>query len=307
MAMRRGFREIASRSIPTQKSSNTFNPYRQMSTSTGDSSGGKEKETPTRLRLKDVKHPSSEAHQEEKKNYYNLFAQVRSISVLKYLQLLDKHSQEFIPENSKVCMRINPSVLEHIITTNDSFKSMHVTNTSDGLLDNETRITAERDRIGNYSLNTPPEDRPIFGYVATSKQPLDKIGLDQYGRIAIVFKDEVKQRTTFTVGDSLDNLSVRSVPLETPNGDCFPLWPPVKVTDSIETIMKRDPLNKRFEDLPSYVEAQIHKGVAGVSLKDVERVILAGDTSHDKELIRLLDKAKIPYQTGSPDLYRGRA
>jgi hypothetical protein len=302
MAMRRGFREIASKSIPTPKNSSPFNPSRQMST--GDSSGGKERETLTTLRLRDIKHPSPEARQKEKEKYYDLFAKVRDISVQKYFALLDEHARKFIPTNSKVCMRINIPNLKHIITTNDSFKSMHVTNTSSGLLDTETRITAERDRIGNYSLNTSPDDRPIFGYIATSEQPLDKIGLDQYGHIAIVFKDEVKRRTTFTVGDSIDNPSVRSTSLGAPNGDCFPLWPPVNVMDSIETIRKRDPLNRQFKDLVSYVEAQIHKGVYGVSLEDVECIILTSDASQDSELINQLGKIGIPYQMASPDKYR---
>jgi hypothetical protein len=197
--------------------------------------------------------------------------------------------------------------LKDILRKNDSFKSIHVTNTSSGLLEPEARRTAENERLGNYSKGLAGEFRPIHGYIAKSTQLLGLSRelpkgyyVDKYGDVAIVFKDEIIQRTSFTVGDSLDYSDVRAVPLENPNGDCFPLGRPI-VRENLENpnsitrkmIRRQDPLNKEFEDCSPYLDAQIHYGA---SLKHVEKCILTGQAAEDQELIKLLQGLNITFE-----------
>jgi hypothetical protein len=267
----------------------------------------------TRIRFKGINHPFRADFQKMKEVYYEPFSIVHKISIQRYLGLLDERSRSFIPKDSKVCMRIHADALKGIIERNDSFKSIHATSTSNILsnsitciddvirLDTTTRLDTvklietiislniEKIRIGNYRSKVPGELRPIYGYIATSEQPLGSPGkehyLDQYGHVAIVFKDEVRRRTSFMVGDSLVDEAL-AVPFESPNGDCFPLGPPITAMD----IRQRDPLSKGFGDWIPYVEAQIHYGA---SLQDVEYVVLAGSAAYDKDLIALLQKYDI--------------
>lgn len=259
------------------------------------------------IRFKRLKSDSDAQFQEKKRVYYMPFAEARGISIQKYLELLDQHSRSFLPEDKKVCMRINAYVLKDIIKRRDSFKSLHVTNMSSGLLDRQARRIAEKERLGNYSQDLADEVRPIHGYIATSTQPLGLYDpffkfyfVDKYGDVAAVFEDELMRRTSFTVGDSLDNSDVRAVPLEHPNGDCFPLGLPIisredlKKPDSLlsKIIKSRDPLNKRFEDCIPYLDSQYHYGV---SLQHVEKFIITGQAAKDEELIELVQKQNIPF------------
>ncbi len=313
--MRRILGDIAYRSIiGTRRIPGSFDVIRHMSTSDkgnspqGRDSMGDSKEHEikkdgirTRIRFTGIKHPSDEQYQEKKREYYRPFARIRGISVEQYLKLLDDHSRKFIPTDSAVCMRINPFILKSIIRDNDSFKSIHVTDST--VVGIQVRRNVEKERIGNYGPDVPDELRPIHGYIATHERPLGErieqcYYLWPYGDVALVFKEEVKKYTSFTVGDSLNN--VRAVPLENPNGDCFPLEHSLTEKDSITTIREHDPLNKQLGDWIPYIEAQIHYGA---SLKDVERAIITGTAAYDDALPRMLDKANIPYQKGCPNEY----
>jgi hypothetical protein len=193
--------------------------------------------------------------------------------------------------------------------------SQFETGTSNALLDLDfyKRRIVERNTLGNYDPETTDNgNRIIYGYLAKPDQvrgPYDEQGkyyrTDQYGDVVIVFEktEELKRRTSFTVGDSLDYTGrVRGVPYENPNGDCFawgkPRWP--DEVDSLNIKGEFDPLNiEEFDALPVYVEAQIHYGV---SLKQVARVVLTGKSAQDQELIDLLREHKISVKKDLPKL-----
>ena len=94
------------------------------------------------------------------------------------------------------------------------FKSQHETHSSDGFLNEEIRKNFEEHFFG-CDETMRNEDRPIFGYLSDEDDADGKgyafgpgcayDGPDHYGRIAVRFKDEVRERTTMTFRDSLGN------------------------------------------------------------------------------------------------------
>jgi hypothetical protein len=265
-----------------------------------------------RIRFKSVKSKWDLQFQDEKKLYYAHFADARNMSLKEYIDALDQHSKDLV-KDTEVCMRIKPEILKIVLANNDRFKSLFEANTSNGPLTEERRIAEREERrlvekvcLGNYNPGLANELRMIYGYIAKGNQLFGPISqrsyLDKYGNIAIIFKDYVKQRTSFTIGDSLshsNSSNVRAVPLENPNGDCFPLKDARRVKDEINRlglsliIDTLDPLNKHFNDFTPYIEAQIHYGAHP---KEIKKVLLTDSASKDEELIQLLEKRKIPFE-----------
>jgi len=148
-----------------------------------------------------------------------------------------------------------------------------------------------------YPIGSDPSVRPIYGMVETGGvKPSSLRGNEQYGTVTLVLKDSVRDRTTFTNGDSL-NLNPFHVPVNNPSQSSASRFP---TSASFEAEIKQ----KRAAD-PSergYYEAQIH---GGVSVSDIERVVIDTSTYKDFEqrevqpsaaLLKALGKAGIPYE-----------
>lgn len=132
------------------------------------------------------------------------------------------------------------------------FKTQFETGTSGGFFSPDSRRLVEMQGLG------APEDlpdflRPVYGYFST-----DAHSAHHYGAVEFVLKEEVKDRTTYTIGDSLHHfgtkrqvggVSVKSIAAWDQNVDDYFRWP----------------------DMISYIEAQIQ---GGVSLDDVAKVII---------------------------------
>jgi hypothetical protein len=117
---------------------------------------------------------------------------------------LQKKLQDVIADFTKsaeVAMRVPSDVLGTILDT--SFLNQHATNTSRGDLDQITRMQAEW-QLNGIPFNSSPDAYPIYGYLAAPNTPLfEDNGAEYYGDVRIIFKDVVRDRTSFTVGDSL--------------------------------------------------------------------------------------------------------
>ncbi len=261
--------------------------------------------------------PEIEARfQAERNKHYTHLAKVRGISLEEYFEKLNQKSRE-ISKDKEICTRIDGEILKQILKETDPnkrrFMSQFETGTSNGLLDLDfyKRRIVERNTLGNYDLEMKDNsNRIIYGYLAKPDQVrglYDEQGkcyhLDKYGDVVIIFEktEELKRRTSFTVGDSLDYTgSVRGVPYEKPNGECFAWGRPRLCLDENYPLKGFDPLNiEEFDALPVYVEAQIHYGV---SLKHVARVVLTGKSAQDQELIDLLKENKISVKRDLPKL-----
>ena len=114
-------------------------------------------------------------------------------------------------QDSKIQMAFWERLIEPI--ANGCFKNQHQTHTSGGMYDGYGRASLENRMIRvklEPSYNDAPANpvdniRPKYAYLGLQKpKPSLITRFDPiYGNIIAVFKDEVKDRTTFTPGDSL--------------------------------------------------------------------------------------------------------
>lgn len=144
----------------------------------------------------------------------------------------------------------------------------------------------ERDMLG-VPADTPPGQRPIYGWGARANAGETTF----YGDVEVVLKPSVSNRTTWTLGDSIQ-------------GDARPLW-----SNEIAHASRDDLIGSsggafvrrsEFGDLldrSGYVEAQVH---GGVGVRDISHVIVPKGTS--PELIgRLRAKGIDVRGPGVPD------
>lgn len=155
------------------------------------------------------------------------------------------------------------------------FKTQWETKTSNGLYQPSTR---EKREYGLLAVDpkTPKSKRPIYGFLAnkdSGTSPMTKPynsdvfsansrGASQYGDVRFVLKPETRDRTTFTMLDSLD---VRSLPQPLSDNptdeqlDMAGFWQ--NVADSHDGFIREN-----------YVETQV---LGGVSIDDVQKIVVA--------------------------------
>lgn len=184
--------------------------------------------------------------------------------------------------DGKVCIAMDEDSFSQLLSSDDQrFKTQFETKKSNGAYSQDGRRAGEL-RSQSMPLNEPNSKRPIYGYVAESDDH-DAIlinGPEQYGGVRVVFKDDVKTRTTMTVGDSL---STGCVPISMTQKEItsFDAW---RATDRIVyNIAENEGWNNDSYDIGflnegNYFEAQIHDGV---KLSDVEAVYIPTDSFAD--------------------------
>ena len=101
------------------------------------------------------------------------------------------------------------------------FKTQHETRESNGAYKPALRREAEL-ALAGVPLDTKASERPIYGYLAvqnngktantssynTDKWNVNNTGVGQYGEVRVVLKDEVRERTSYTIPDSLDRYAI---------------------------------------------------------------------------------------------------
>lgn len=118
-----------------------------------------------------------------------------------------------------------------------------------------------------YDNDTPIDMRPVSGMVFPTQHNddlLDTFG-SNYGSVQLVLKDDVKSRTSFTVGDSLDTFQ-----RPTPVGGQVPRSFDIMTTAQGARKIGNDYFEAKDFHIRSYVETQIH---GGVKLKDIEKIV----------------------------------
>lgn len=181
-----------------------------------------------------------------------------------------------------------------------------------GVRDRRVRLDEyidSRRRFEQQVFGIPREDeeplrRPIYGYL-TAGDPIEERGMDHYGDTVILLKPSVRDRATFTMGDSLDGLSGRlyaGVPMPI-NSD------PVERTRGwMVQHDQNDPLaNAATTRAVGYVEAQIHSDGSApqVALSDIAEIHFTAGSRPSAGTRRQLEAAGIPWRTvefGSPDV-----
>lgn len=185
--------------------------------------------------------------------------------------VIKEQLKEAFSKGGELSVRVPLSLVQGVLR--DGAKNQFETGTSKGLYNPNRRREVERKKFG-IAEETPGHDRPIYGYLHNSEETINSYvahsnkNAHQYGNVRIVLKDEVRNRSTFSVGDSLDN------------GRLLPSY----AKDPHIASANRDSMKKAlygtadgpatfkdFADTTNYVEAQIF---GGVKAKDIKMVYL---------------------------------
>lgn len=143
-----------------------------------------------------------------------------------------KEFMQWISDTSDVYSRISVQNMIKVVEDDGRFLAQYESGESSGLYSPDFRMIYEDQLMGSHGYST--RERPIYGYLSNAGPAGSASYIDNYGSIAVKFKRaKVGPRTTFTLGDSLDenpNLSslishamdhLDSYDLEDEN---FPVW-----------------------------------------------------------------------------------
>jgi hypothetical protein len=158
----------------------------------------------------------------------------------------------------------------------------------------QTRRLLEH-RLYGYPLNIQPVQRPVYGHLFRAGDAGMLGTVDTFGDADLVLKPEVIRRTTFAMGDTAVQNSVRHrgaatapQPMRTPN------WRAGLYRDAMG-VFRGDPLDARSVSEPppgvQFFEAQIH---GGVRLTDISHVLFRKPPS--PALRRMLEEAGVPWR-----------
>lgn len=178
------------------------------------------------------------------------------------------------------------------------FKTIHETGTSGGSVSPRYRADLER-RLWGVAEDAPPSARPVYGYAGEAGGGPSTF----YGDVSAVLKSEVKDRSTWTMGDSLaaDNIVPGASaqfpwkkglfdPVTGVNWEGFAFNTADDVGRNASMILEAS--LSRPMGPGKYVETQIW---GGVGLDDIEKLVFAkrGPTS---EVARRLRELNIPWE-----------
>jgi hypothetical protein len=152
------------------------------------------------------------------------------------------------------------------------FKTQHETRESNGAYKPYLRRQREL-ALAGVPLDTKASERPIYGYVATQERGstpntsdynqdrynINNHDVAQYGNVRVVLKDDVKQRTSYTIPDSLDG---------------YALARPLTEKHTFKTLSQAGvhhdlSISHGGKEREGYVEAQIHRGV---KVSDISKI-----------------------------------
>ena len=196
-----------------------------------------------------------------------------------------KKVMETIIADSELRMRVPGQTIMEKILDSGKFKTQMETNTSNGMLDLDTRKRASQYLFGTDTRNTPNDMYEIYGYIGEKDIIADarNAHASQYGDIIVTFKKELRERTTFTIDDSLsiglhdDAVASRITDIEAVNG--------------MDRKLKRVaalPKDERNVEMAvnnlgvSYIEAQYH---GGLNIDMIESVHIDGSGSDDNSKV----------------------
>lgn len=192
-----------------------------------------------------------------------------------------------IAEENPVVIRVGFLDIDSILA-DGRLKTQHETYDSSGVFDPELRNTVETEVMG---ISDEDRSYPVYGYVDFGNPP--RIG--DFGQIKLVLKDEVKDRTTITVGDSLveyTNSTIFAVPLRKANQTPAYLGYKLFAAHKWLQTSAADP-GALYTGNLFYIEAQVH---GGVSLDDVAYVEVLTDSlvgvSDDADVDALAEKIR---------------
>lgn len=173
-----------------------------------------------------------------------------------------------------VCMRVEEYVLDDMLNGSGRYKTQFEVENSNGYYNPTARSALEYNIFGTSDL-IPDNLRPAYGYLRKAGDGRECDNLDHYGAIVLTLKKEVRNRTTFTIGDSLDETGCGREQCFAPQPVNAPSYKAVTVKKGLTALgdyknYMKPPL--KFDDeLYTYPEAQIH---GGVSIDDIKSITI---------------------------------
>jgi hypothetical protein len=154
-----------------------------------------------------------------------------------------------------------------MIVSDGRLRSQHETGSSMGFYDPGLRTQAEQRLFGTDPATTPLDMRPIYGYVEGGAQKMrpDAIAPDYvqgYGEVVIRLKPSVAERTTITVGDSLNGDDENRGPIGLP------------VRGAVGRDLAAAAVSS--DGVVPYVETQVHGGLTTQDIREVYIPDVAG-------------------------------
>ena len=170
--------------------------------------------------------------------------------------------QELISDNPRISIRTSEKGLKGI-AKDGRYKSQFESGTSRGLYSPGRRKEAEKN-LFNTPINIDKSKRPIYGMINYG----DNVATGyQYGEFEIVLKNDVLERTTITLGDSLN--------VDRWDRKASPFYDPSIGSQLGEETKYGINLIERVKSGQaggiSYIEAQIHKGL---TVDDIDSIIV---------------------------------
>lgn len=194
-------------------------------------------------------------------------------------------------DGAQVRVRLSPEDFL-LVLAEGRFKNQFETGTSNGALNQQYRREKEKERIGVGSRTTG-ENRPIYGYaVDGGTHPTNDTGtVRHYGRVIVDLHATVKNRSTVTLVDSLDDPTV-ATPMNNPDLRSM----------SAREYKLPDQYTRGTTMVEPYTEVQMF---GGVSADDIKKVYLRAPdlTTRESELathnaiIKKLTELGIPWET----------
>ena len=201
-------------------------------------------------------------------------------------EIADTATKEIVA-NSDVYIQIHRATLPEILE-DGGFTTIHAQDAVGAIGEDfgtSHRRAYESDTFGITEDSLPPNMKPIYGYL-WDKSDKDgavipenglnlgnpRTALMKYGTVAVRLKPEVRDRTTFTFGDSFSlNMAVLPQPLNDPGWQVHGFLGGIVGTGMIETGARKPTDGMGWDKGWSYIEAQVH---GGVTLDDIAEIIV---------------------------------
>lgn len=192
-------------------------------------------------------------------------------------------------DDSQISVQVpDEGVLEKILG-DGRFKSQFESGYSLGIYDNNARAVLEK-RLFGYAEDAVPDTRPIYGYAHQGTGAFGPGGVDGYGNVRVILKDEVRDRTTVTMTDSL--MAGDEIGASTIDNLHYSSFSPYEAHSPGKYV------NRKGADAPgySYIEAQVH---GGVKAEDIQQVLFSEADYPDgplRSVVERLDELGIPWE-----------
>lgn len=224
--------------------------------------------------------------EQRRRQTYQYFAHQRGVPANVYRAAIENRVSGWIA-GAEVRIRLRTDVLERVLDEG-RLKNQFETMTSGGALNPVGRIATELSLFGILA-NRGARDRPIYGYLSGSLEA----SLLQYGKVVLELSEDIQERTTFTIGDSLDHTRHGTEPWLAP----MPVLQPRLGAAHTEIDISACAGCSQASPC-GYAEAQIH---GGVTLGDIARIVFTGGAAPDLALSQRLAALGLEFVTRQGD------